>query len=100
LLNPLELLLKRQNLARTNELGGSLKPFPFNTYFLCATLQCNAPGGQSGLTLPVSGGPQEKRQEQPKKPTLWAVRSTGLLGRVCRIARPDPTPWVILGKVD
>jgi len=26
----------------------------------------------------VNGGPQEKRRERPKKPTLWAVSSTGL----------------------
>ena len=36
----------------------------------------------TNLTPPVSGGPQQKKQETAKKRALWAVRSTGLLGAV------------------
>jgi hypothetical protein len=35
------------------------------------------------LTPPVSGSPQALSQEQPKKLTLWAVRSTELSGVGC-----------------
>jgi hypothetical protein len=47
-----------------------------------------------GLTPPVSGGPQPTDSRTGKKPALWAVRSTGMLGAArgqrLAVARPPP----------
>src|SRR5439155_6731408 len=48
-------------------------------------LVLGVPSRPQGRTLPVSGGPQALSRAMAKKPALWAVRSTGLLGQVGRM---------------